>query len=123
MNGRSSFETPNRARTRPSESSISISPALMTRLRIPQLSSTGRRPESRTSGRRDVRSCVTEAAGDATTDAERVLEGPDEARDVRNRRDPKVTAVSHGDCTDADRDGQPGSHGFVTLSATAPSAG
>src|SRR4029453_7335507 len=36
MNGRSSFETPNRARTRPSESSISISPALMTRLRIPK---------------------------------------------------------------------------------------
>jgi hypothetical protein len=28
---------PKRARTRPSESSISISPALMTRLRIPQL--------------------------------------------------------------------------------------
>src|ERR687892_271087 len=34
MNGRSSLVTPNRARTRPSESSISISPARTTRFLI-----------------------------------------------------------------------------------------
>src|ERR687895_1819674 len=88
MNGRSSLVTPNRARTRPSESSISISPARMTRfLIIPsQLGPTpalyGSCPWVRSLGRLQGR------AGEGT--------GTDTPPDARNRRDPKVTAVSHG---------------------------
>ena len=50
--------------------------------------------------------------------------GPElEARDVRNRRDPKVTAVSHRGLYGRTSGRSTGSNGFVTLSRSAPSAG
>ena len=70
MNGRSSFDTPNRARTRPSESSISISPALMTRFLMLATSLPGRRPDAMSLGprvsRRARRSAERPRRGRAT---------------------------------------------------------
>src|ERR671923_2736372 len=107
MNGRSSLVTPNRARTRPSESSISISPARITRFLIcasqlgPTFGPFRSCPWVRSLGRRDRR------AGE-----EREMRIPnhpswlDSARyalacprppEARNRRNPRVTAVSRGE--------------------------
>ena len=111
--------------TRPSESSISISPALMTRLRI----RSSPRPDVDLSlGRAGGAMCVLRRPKRPAMAPRRRTHGfshggTGRGPDVRNRRDPKVTAVSHRGLYGRTSGRSTGSNGFVTLSRSAPSAG